>query len=574
MTVSHRPPPDLGQALQEAVALQQRGQLREAEKIYARVLKAVPDQFDALNLLGTVKLQRGQAGEAYRLISAAVKINPRAADAWVNLGAVLQALKRPQEALDSFDKALALNPADAGALNQRGSVLLVLGRAADAFAAFDRVLALTPGHPEARLNRGIALAGLDRPTDALSDFEAVLAIWPGNPIAHYNRGIALFDLGRYADAVGAYDRALMTAPDHAKAHNNRGLALQALNRHPEALAAYDRAIELQKDFADAHFNRSLALLTVGEFHRGFTEYEWRWRRTGMPSEGRSRGRPLWLGEYPLQRKTILLEAEQGLGDTIQFARYAPMLAKAGAKVVLEVQRELKPLLTGLAGAPTVLARGEALPPFDVHCPLGSLPLALKTEPATIPADIPYLAADEARLAKWRARLDHLERPLVAIAWSGNPKHANDRNRSIALSELEPLWTLDQARFIGVQRDLRPGDAELLAGIGHMTHLGAELDDFADTAAVLALVDLVIAVDTAVAHLAGAMGRPVFILLPFSPDWRWTLEGEASRWYPTARLLRQPNLGDWGGVIHRLRSELMRRIASGASAVERVRHELG
>jgi hypothetical protein len=413
-----------------------------------------------------------------------------------------------------------------------------------------------PRHPLVRLDRGLALAALGRHQEAVAEFEAALALSPNNPSAHYNRGISLFGLGHYAEAVAAYDRALLIAADHVKAWNNRGLALQALNRHDEALASYAKALELQKDYADAHFNQALALLTIGEFRRGFEKYEWRWRRSGMPS-GRGYGRPLWLGEYPLERRTILLHAEQGLGDTIQFARYVPMLARAGAKVVLEVQPQLKVLLGQIEGAAAVVARGEALPAFDVHCPLGSLPLALKTEPATIPSLDRYLGADEAHMAKWRARLECLGAPRIALAWSGNPQHVNDRNRSIPLSVFAPLWTTGAMHFVSVQRELRDGDAELLAREPRVTQLGTELDDFADTAAVLALVDLVITVDTSVAHLAGAMGRPVYILVPFSPDWRWTLAGESSRWYPTARLFRQPSVGDWASVIDRLRGELAR-----------------
>jgi tetratricopeptide (TPR) repeat protein len=557
MTVSHRSPPNLGQALQQAVMLQQQGRLREAEKIYTRVLKAVPDQFDALNLLGTIKAQRGQAGEAYRLITAALKVNPGAPDAWVNLGIVLHALKRDQEALESFDKALALKPGDADALHQRGNALLAVGRAQDALAAFEEVLTSIPRHPQARLNRGLALAALGRHAEAVAEFDLALAVSPANPAAHYNRGISLFSLGRYADAVAAYDGALSIAPDHVKALNNRGLALQALNRHEEALTSYSKALDVRKDYADAHFHHALALLTIGDFRRGFEKYEWRWRRTGMPAHGRGYGRPRWLGDYPLQRKTILLHAEQGLGDTIQFARYVPLLARTGAKVVLEVQPELKALLGQVEGAAAVAARGEGLPPFDVHCPLGSLPLALKTEPATIPADGPYVRADDAHIAKWRPRIETLDRPRAALAWSGNAQHMNDRNRSIALPCLAPLWSASSVRFVGIQRELRGGDAELLAREPRVMQIGAQLDDFADTAAVLAVVDLVITVDTSVAHLAGAMGRPVWILVPFSPDWRWTLSGESSRWYPTARLFRQPSLGDWDSVVERLRGELDR-----------------
>jgi tetratricopeptide (TPR) repeat protein len=556
MTATHRLP-DIGRALREAVTLQQQGRLREAEKIYTRVLKAAPEQFDALNLLGTIKAQRGQAGEAYRLISAALKVNPRAADAWVNLGIVLHTLKRDQEALESFDKALALKPGDAGALYERGNTLLALGRAQDALAAFDQALALFPSHPQARLNRGLALAGLGRHDEAIADFEAASATPPVNPAAHYNRGLSLFNLGRYAEAVTAYDRALSLAPDHVKALNNRGFALQALNRHNEALASYSKALELRKDFADAHFNQAISLLTIGDFRRGFEKYEWRWRRTGMPAQRRSYGRALWLGEYPLRGRTILLHAEQGLGDTIQFARYITLLARGGARVALEVQPQLKALLGQIEGVAAVVGRGEPLPAFDVHCPLGSLPLAFKTEPATIPSMGSYLAADDTHLGKWRPRLEALGRPRAAVAWSGNPEHMNDRNRSIPLSRLAPLWSAGTARFFAVQRELRSGDAELLAQEPRVTQIGTEVDDFADTAAVFALVDLVITVDTSVAHLAGAMGRPVWILLPFSPDWRWTLSGESSRWYPSARLFRQPSLGDWDSVIERLRGELGR-----------------
>src|SRR6266436_5485297 len=411
MRATHRLP-DIGQALREAVTLQQQARLREVEKIYTRVLKAAPDQFDALNLLGTIKVQRGQAGEAYRLISAALKVNPRAADAWVNLGIVLHALKRDQEALESFDKALALKPGDADALSERGNALLALGRAQAALAAFDDVLALVPRHPQARLNRGLALAGLGRHEEAIPDFEAASATPPVSPAAHYSRGISLFNLGRYAEAVAAYDRALSLAPDHVKALNNRGFALQALNRHDEALASYSKALELRRDFADAHFNQAIALLTIGDFRRGFEKYEWRWRRTGMPAQRRSYGRPLWLGEYPLGGRTILLHAEQGLGDTIQFARYIGLLARAGTKVVLEVQPQLKALLGQIEGVTAVVAGGEPLPAFDVHCPLGSLPRALRTEPATIPAEIPYLKASEERIGKWRPRLEAIARPRV------------------------------------------------------------------------------------------------------------------------------------------------------------------
>ena len=559
---------NLGQSLHEAVALQRQGQLREAEKIYGRVLKAVPDNFDALNLLGAVKLQQGRVGEAQQLLNAAVKVNPRAAGAWCNLGQALHALKRAPEALDCLDKARALAPDDLAILNQHANVLVALARPAEALGEFQQVLARAPNHVEARFNSGLARAMLGFPELALADFDAALQVAPDHPGVHYNRGVALLTLGRYAEAAEANDRALAIAPEYATAWLNRGKALMQLNRFDEAITGFSEALKIRKDFADAHFNNALALLTRGDYARGFQEYEWRWRRTGMPAQ-KSRGKPLWLGEYPLARKTVLLHAEQGLGDTIQFARYVPVIAANGAKVVLEVQAELKELMRRLDGVAAVIARGEEAPPFDVHCPLGSLPLALHTELAAVPAQIPYLSANEAQVAKWSARLDALPRPRVAIAWAGNPGHDNDRNRSIPFTRLAPLFATSiipppqagegrvGASFVSIQRELRSEDAAPLAAETRVAHIGDELEDFGDTAAVLALCDLVIAVDTAAAHLAGAMGRPVWVLVPFAPDWRWTRDGETTPWYPTTRLFRQISPGDWGGVIARVAEELKR-----------------
>jgi tetratricopeptide (TPR) repeat protein len=545
---------DLGQSLREALALQRQGELREAEKIYARVLKSAPDNFDALNLLGGVKLRQGRFGEAERLLRAAVKANPQAPPGWSNLGHALHALKRVPESLECLDRARALAPGDVDIANQRANVLLSLGRPREALAEFQIVLQRVPQHLEARLNSGLAQAALGLPELALAEFDAALALAPGHPAVQYNRGVVLIDLGRYADAVAANDGALAAAPEYANAWLNRGKALAQLRRFDEAIASYYEAIALRKDDANAHFNRALAQLTLGRYAEGFADYEWRWRRTGMAPQ-KSRGRPLWLGEYPLARKTILLHAEQGLGDTIQFARYAPALAESGAKVVLEVQAELQSLLSGLDGIDAVIARGETPPPFDVHCPLGSLPLALKTELSAVPAAIPYVAAGDSHVAKWSARLGALPRPRVALAWSGNASHDNDRNRSVAFAKLVPLFSATGASFVSIQREVRDGDAEKLAAEKRVTHVGAELDDFSDTAAVLAQCNLVIAVDTAAAHLAGAMGRPVWVLVPYAPDWRWTIDGETTPWYPTARLFRQTAPGDWDSVIARLAAEL-------------------
>jgi tetratricopeptide (TPR) repeat protein len=548
--VSQKPGPfNINQAFGEALALHRQGRLAEADKVYTRVLKAAPDYFDALNLLGTVKAQLGRTGEAHRLLSNAVKINPRVPDAWANLGQVLLMLKRDSEALAAFDKACTLAPDNIAMLNHRANALLSLGRAQDALDVLRQILLRAPNHAEAHLNSGLAHAVLGLPENAIVEFDRALALAPGHPIANYNRGVALFKLGRYAEAVEANDRAVAAAPQHADAWLNRGQGLAALNRLGEAVASYGKAHGIRKDHADTYFNESLALLTLGDYRRGFELYEWRWRRTGMPAQ-KNRGRPVWRGDYPLTRKTILLHAEQGLGDTIQFARYVPLLAEAGAKVVLEVQPELVNVMRRLPGAAAVVARGEAPPPFDVHCPLGSLPLAFKTELGTVPADIPYLSAGEAHIAKWSSRIGAPARPRIAIVWSGNPSHFNDRNRSIPFAQMTQLFSAS-ASFVSIQRDVRSADAEQLASETRVIHIGGELADFADTAAVIALCDLVIAVDTAVVHLAGAMGRPVWALLPFNPDWRWTLDSDRSPWYPSARLCRQPSIGDWGSVIARV-----------------------
>lgn len=546
---------NLAQSFNEAVSLQRQGRLRDAEKIYTRVLKAAPDHVDALNLLGTIKAQLGRMGEAHRLLSAAVKINPRLAGAWANLGQVLLALKRHDEALECLDKARALEPANIAILNQRANTLLHVGRAEEALEEFRQVLARAPQHGEARLNSGIAHAALGQHEDAVAEFDAAARMMPGHPGVHHNRGLALYELGRYAAALDAQDRALAVAPEHAGAWLNRGRALAALNRHQEAVASYGKARAMGKDDADVQFSESMALLTLGDYRGGFEKYEARWRRTGMPPQ-KSRGRPLWLGEYPLPRRTVLLHAEQGLGDTIQFVRYVPLLAATGAKIVLEVQDALKALIERLEGGATILSQGEPPPPYDVHCPLGSLPLALRTEPDSVPAPIPYLSADDVALAKWSARLGPMARPRIAIAWSGNSNHFNDRNRSIPFARLEPLFGTP-ARFLAIQRDVRAEDAEKLAAERRVTHLGPELENFTDTAAVIALSDVVISADTAVAHLAGAMGKPLWVLIPFAPDWRWTLSGETTPWYPTARLFRQSALGDWDGVIARVAGELAR-----------------
>ena len=543
----------IAKAMEDAAVLFRNRQFDAAEKICLRILKAQPTYFDALHLLGVLKLEGGKAAAALPSLQAAAKINPGSPQLLSNLCRALSVLDRGDEALAVIDKALALAPDSFEALNGRGNVLLKLNRAGEALAMFERAMTVEPRFLIGRASLGNALAQLGRYEEAVTQYDAVLAAHPAHAETHLNRANALASLGRVTDALAAYARALEVRPNYLRAQLGRGVALQALNRHQDALAEFAAVLKADKDNADARHNEAMSLLTLGDYRRGFERYEARWLRSGM-GKRRSFGKPLWLGEYLLARKTVLIHAEQGLGDTIQFVRYVPLLARSGAKIVLEAQPALTGLLSRVEGVSAVAARGDALPAFDVHCPAGSLPHALHTELSSIPAEVPYLAASPARVATWRERIERLPGPRIAMLWSGSAAHPNDRNRSIALTRLAPLFA-GQGSFISLQRDLRPGEAETLARFPNVTDVAGEIDDFDDTAAVVSLCDLVIAVDTSVAHLAGAMGKPVWVLLPFQPDWRWLLDREDSSWYPTARLFRQPAPGDWEGVVSRVQAEL-------------------
>ena len=358
------------------------------------------------------------------------------------------------------------------------------------------------------------------------------------------------------DALATYDRALKCAPRNVQLLTNRAAALRRLDRPDEAARSASRALTIKPDFAQARFVESVARLTLGDFAAGWRGYELRWQVGWLASQRRSFAAPLWLGKELLDGKTILLHAEQGLGDTIQFARYVKLLASRGANVILEVQRPLVRLLSRLQGVTAVLAREEALPHYDFHCPLLSLPLACGTTLETIPADHAYIASSDTAVSFWRTRLP--QRCLrVGLVWSGERSHDNDLNRSMRLATLEPLLDLPDVAFVSLQREVREEDLPFLQSRSDVCEIGRQFKDFADTAAAIALLDAVIAVDTAVAHLAGAMGKPLFLLLPFAADFRWLRERADSPWYPSARLFRQPQFGDWHSVVKVLRQELAR-----------------
>jgi tetratricopeptide (TPR) repeat protein len=359
-----------------------------------------------------------------------------------------------------------------------------------------------------------------------------------------------------------FDRVLALEPKNVNALYNRANVLCELRRFDEAFAAFAATLALDPAHAGAHWNEGLARLLLGDFQAGWEKYEWRWQTESQRHQRRDFAQPLWLGNEPLAGKTILVHAEQGYGDTLQFVRYLPQLAALGAKVVLEVQPNLTSLLAGVKGASQVIPKGASLPPFDMHCPMMSLPLALKTSLNSIPSNIPYLEAPNERLRKWQDRLSPRRGLRVAFAWAGSATHKRDLARSIPLAKLQTLFQAVHAQnnqtieWLSVQRDLRDGDAEILKVHSHVQQLGPALNDFGDAAAVLSLADLVITVDTAIAHLAGALGRPVWVLLPFSPDFRWLLDREDSPWYSSARLFRQPSMGDWDSVITRVRESIV------------------
>ena len=582
------------QAVQAAFLAYQRQEWAEAERLCRLAIDLKPDYFEALYLLGIIAGQTGRRQEAAELLSRASSANPGSADAWYNHGVALGELSRYAEALESYDRAIALRPNYADAYYNRGVALSELDRPEEALESYDRAIALRPDHAEACNNQGIVLGHLQRHAEALASYDRAIALNPDYAVAYNNRGVALGHLQRHAEALASHERAIALKPDYAEAHNNRGNVLHELQRHAEALASYDRAIALKPDYADAHYHRGNALrelhrhaeavesferaisvqpdhgsahwnladcrLLLGDFASGWKEYEWRWKLEPWEKSRRDFPQPLWLGEQSLQGRTILLHSELGLGDTLLFCRYAREVAALGAKVVLEVQPPLLALLGGLEGVAEIVPRGAPLPAFDCHCPLMSLPLAFKTDLRTIPAAVPYLRSDPARVADWQRKLGQTGRPRVGLVWSGSKALRNDQ-RSMALAQMLPLVD-DRAEWVSLQKEVRDTDAALLASRSELRHVGDELMDFAETAAVIELLDVLVSVDTSVAHVAGAMGKPVWILVPFNPhDWRWMLDREDSPWYPTARLFRQSAAGDWAGVVRRVSDELVRRFGA-------------
>ena len=533
--------------LHQALFFHQQGRLQEALGNYQQVLDADQANFDALHGVGILYGQLGRFDEALKFITDAGEVQPNNFAVHFNRAKALQELKNYDEALASYDKVLSLKPDYVEAYNNRGNVLKDLERYEEALASFAKAIALRPGFVNARHNQVTVLLLLKRYDEALANCDQVLSLKPDFAEAYNNRGNVLKELHRYDEALASYSRALSLKPNYAEVYNNRGNVLKELQRYEEALASYNKAVALKPDYADANFHKGVIKLLLGDFESGWPLYEWRWKAGQHKDFVRNIKQPLWLGDQWLAGRTILLHTEQGLGDVIQFARYVPMVEALGANVILGVPSSLVSLISTLKGSFTLIGQDDLVPDFDLHCPLMSLPLAFKTTVDTIPAQVPYLAADPHKQAVWRQRLGPKLRPRVGLAWSGNVKHKNDRNRSMALRTLAPLLDLD-CDFHSLQKEIKAEDLVALAEGSRIQTHEAELNDFADTAALIAELDLVITVDTSVAHLAGALGKPVWILLPYTPDFRWMTERGDSPWYPTAHLFRQRDRGDWDSVI--------------------------
>jgi hypothetical protein len=371
-------------------------------------------------------------------------------------------------------------------------------------------------------------------------------------------GNALQALGRYEEALVCYDRALAIEKDYVEALNNRGNALQALNRHEEALASYARAIALKPNDAEAHWNEGLTRLALGDYRRGWEKYEWRWYNRKLDSPRPHGDTPAWDGTQGVTGKTVLLYPEQGFGDAIQFVRYAPLVRARGARVLVACHRKLAELFRSVDGIDEVLEPERPLPSFDYHAALMSLPLAFRTTLESIPCAIPYVSAKAEQVAAFEARFKSERRALkVGLVWSGNPQFTGARAKACPIEVLEPLVNVQDCAFYALQTGEAAADIERMTVRGpQMTELSLGLDSFSDTAAAVSALDLVIAVDTAVAHLAGALGKPAWILLQYAADWRWLRSREDSPWYPSIRLFRQPEPGHWESVVGRMTGELV------------------
>jgi tetratricopeptide (TPR) repeat protein len=533
---------------------------QDALASYRRALELDPRHAAAFCNRGTVLLSLGESDAALRDFQQASEIDPQDAIAQYNCGIAEQTLHRPFAALASYAQAIALNPDYAEAHFSQALLYEQSAQWQEALGGYNQALALRPTFTQVHFHRGNVLAQLQRWDEALASFDLAVSVDPRHALAHLHRGNVLREMRQWGAALASYDRLIAIEPKHADAYYNRGVVLELLKRFPEALRDFERAIDIRPGFVAAEYNRALALLQTGELGSGFAGYEWRWKNRGNGFEPAAYHgtAPLWSGQEPIEGKRILVFTEQGLGDTLQFCRYVKLLAARGADVVFEVQPALTGLLATLDGASMVIPQGAPVPPFDFKCALMSLPLAFKTTLDTIPSQRKYLRSDAAALADWQARLGPRTRPRIGLVWSGNAQYLNDYRRSIPLATLIK-WLPREFEYFCLQKDIRSEDRATLDANPFIAEPSADL---VGTAALCECMDLVISSCTSIAHLAGALGRPLWVLLAYNADWRWLEHREDSPWYPSARLYRQAASGDWDGVLARVAADLRRTLDPG------------
>ena len=548
-----------------AVALHKQGRPRDAEAVLIDLLRSFPNHFGALSLLGLLALRSGRYRRAVITLSRAVELNQGAAAVYNNLGEAHRHLRRPKHAIANYDKAIALRPNDTAGYNNKAIALFDLGRYDEAIKNCDTALALQPNAPRALINKGNALRNLDRMQEALACYDKALAIAPGLVKAHLNRGATLHDLDRLEEALGACDKAISLKPDYADAHFNRGNTLRELNRLDEGVASYETAMALRPNYAQPRWNLGNLLLLKGDFEKGLPLYEHRIKGQAS-AKRRSYTQPLWKGAESIAGKTLFIYRELFLGDMIQFCRYAKLAEAKGAKVVLAAQNALHRLLGTLSPTVEVIADDGEPAHFDLHCPLMTLPLAFDTRLETIFAPVPYLGAEPERVETWKRKIGE-DGIKVGICWQGSTTaYAAKLQRSFPLALFRDLSLLPGVRLISLQKSDGADQLSHLPEGMRVETLGEEFDSgpdaFLDSAAVMQSLDLVITTDTALAHLAGALGRPVWTIVKHIPDWRWLLERPDCPWYPSMRLFRQRARGDWQSAFDAVRSAFIERFHVG------------
>ncbi|WP_164938649.1 tetratricopeptide repeat protein [Bradyrhizobium guangdongense] len=537
-----------------AVALAEQGRLIEAEEAYRAVLARDPVFRGAWLNLGNVLADQNRLDEAAAAYRRGLQLDPDDVGLICNLGAVLYRQGLLEGAIAQYRCAIALAPGNAATLRLLGLVLHEAGHLQEAAEIYRQTFALQPGDHMIATNLGACLSDLGELDDAVAACEHALRLKPDHAPAHTNLGIIFEKQQRIADAVAAHRRAVAADPSYAKGHANLAVALRNAGEIDEALAVSAHAVALDPEQPLAQYNHAHFLLMNGHFAEGFEAYRWRRKCKTLSDGDPSFSEPEWHGD-PLEGRTLLVFAEYGLGDALHFARYLPMVTAMGGRIILQVQPALASLLRQLPDV-TVMSRGEALPPFDLQVPLMSLPRLFGTTLANLPADVPYLRPDPERVSRWQTALGRETRLKVGVIWAGNPRHKGDGQRSLSAEALLPRLVMPDVQLYSLQKEPRTEDGAVLAALGDaVIDLAPALGDFADTAAAVAALDLVIAVDTSVAHLAGALGRPVWMLTPYALDWRWLRDREDSPWYPTMRLFRQRRPREWSDPLMRLTAAL-------------------